>query len=49
MKDSIEYLCIVVIACAAGYWLMNQWIAEPFMGLVYQTATIIAEAAEYGN
>lgn len=23
MKDAIEYLCIVVIACAAGFWLFS--------------------------
>lgn len=24
MKDMIEYLAIVVIACAAGFWLLGQ-------------------------
>lgn len=43
MKDSIEYLAIVVIACAAGYWLLNQ-IGEPMMEFVHQTAKMIATA-----
>lgn len=41
MKDSIEYLAIVVIACAAGYWLMSQ-IGELGMEILNRTATMIS-------
>ena len=33
MKDSTEYLAIVVIAFAAGFWLLNQ------LGVLFFTVT----------
>lgn len=43
MKDSIEYLAILVIACAAGYWLMNQ-IGSAFVEFLDRTAWMITTA-----
>jgi hypothetical protein len=40
MKDATEYLAIVVIACAAGYWLLNE-LGMPAMAILNQTARMI--------
>lgn len=42
MKDSIEYLAIVVIAVVVGAWAFQSRLAAPVMEFVNQTAKLIS-------
>lgn len=41
MKDSIEYLAIVVIAVVVGVWALQAQIGQPVIEFVNQAASMI--------